>query len=538
MSHEPEGNFDAPLVFAKEDKLLSDQETIPAEINDPWTVLIVDDEEAVHKITRITLKGYSFQGRDMKLLSAYSGHDVKTILAKEKDIALILLDVVMEEEDTGLKLVEYIRNVLGNHAVRIVLRTGQPGKAPEHAVISQYDINDYKTKPEFTAQKLYTCVTACLRAYQSLKTIERNSEGLESIINSSSFVFENPSFSRFGNRVLDQLHVILKIVNKPGTDSAYFIGMPQGQIVLMAGTGAHADMEGTPLENVLSRSILKEYEGLSATGGEVFESDKYLGVFKSKDGFKSLLYLKSHAPLGSIEKYLLRIYASNISIGFDNIRLAREIINTQKEVILTLGEVVETRSQETANHVTRVAEVCYLLAKKIGVDKKKAELLRLASPMHDVGKIGVPEAILHKPGKLTFQEFEIIKKHARTGYEILRKSNRSILKTAAIVALQHHERWDGKGYPQGLKGEEIHIFGRIAAIADVFDALSHKRCYKEAWSLEKIIDTFKRDAGFHFDPELMDIFLTNFDEFVEINRLFSDEQDNHPDKREDIKQER
>jgi len=518
--NDPEENFDAPLVFAKEDKPLPKKETIPEYINSPWKVLIVDDEEAVHKITRITLKGYFFLGRGIKLFSAYSGHDVKTILAKEKEIALILLDVVMEEEDTGLKLVEYIRNVLENHAIRIVLRTGQPGKAPEQAVISQYDINDYKTKPEFTAQKLYTCVTACLRAYQSLKTIERNSEGLESIINSSSIVFENPSFSRFGNRILDQLHVILKITNEPGTDTAYFIGMPQGQILLMAGTGSHANMEGNSLEEVLPGSILKAYERMALSGGEVFESDKYLGIFKTKEGFVSLLYLKSSAPLGSVEKYLLRIYASNISIGFDNIRLAREIINTQKEVILTLGEVVETRSHETANHVTRVAEVCYLLAKKTGMDEKTAELLRLASPMHDVGKIGVPEAILHKPGKLTSHEFEIIKEHARTGYKILRKSNRSILKTAALIALQHHERWDGKGYPQGLKGESIHIFGRIAAIADVFDALSHKRCYKEAWALEKIIDTFKRDAGFHFDPELMDIFLTNINEFVDINRLF------------------
>ena len=260
--------------------------------------------------------------------------------------------------------------------------------------------------------------------------------------------------------------------------------------------------------------------GLVSTGGEVFLADQYLGVFKFQEGFMSLLYLKNPVPLGVVEKYLLRIYANNISIGFDNIRLAREIINTQKEVILTLGEVVETRSQETAHHVTRVAEVCYCLAKQFGMDERTAELLRLGSPMHDVGKIGVPEAILHKPGKLTPEEFEIIQQHAQTGYEILRKSNRSIMTTAAIVALQHHERWDGKGYPQGLKGKDIHVFGRIAAIADVFDALSHKRCYKDAWPLEKIMDLFKREAGFHFDPELAVIFLTNIDQFMGINRRF------------------
>ncbi len=513
-------SLDAPLVFAKEEKLLPGKEAIPVDINGLWTVLIVDDEEDVHKITRITLKDYVFQGRGIRLLSAYSGHDVKQILSEEKNIALILLDVVMEEEDTGLKLVEYIRNDLGNHGVRIVLRTGQPGKAPEQTVISRYDINDYKTKPEFTAQKLFTCVTACLRAYQSLRTIERNREGLESIINSSAIVFEDPSFSKFGHRVLDQLHVILKLALEPASDTAYFMGLPAGQILLMAGTGAYANREGNCHEEILPQSMLKEYENLDAEGGEVFLADEYLGVFKLKEGFVSLLYLKSNVPLGSVEQYLLRIYANNISMGFDNIRLTREIINTQKEVILTLGEVVETRSQETANHVTRVAEFCYFLAKKSGMDERTAELLRLASPMHDVGKIGVPEAILHKPGKLTSEEFEIIKKHARTGYEILCKSDRSIMKTAAIVAFQHHERWDGKGYPQGLKEQNIHVFGRIAAIADVFDALSHKRCYKDAWPLEKIVETFQRDAGTHFDPELVDIFLANIDAFMGINRRF------------------
>jgi len=520
MQHEPQESLDAPLVFAEEETLLPGKEPCPAEINTLWPILIVDDEEDVHKITRITLKGFSFQGRGIRLLSAYSGKDVKRILAEETQIALIFLDVVMEEEDTGLRLVEYIRNNLGNHAIRIVLRTGQPGKAPEQTVISRYDINDYKTKPEFTAQKLFTCVTACLRAYQSLKTIERNREGLEAIINSSSIVFETPSFFRFGHRVLDQLHAVLKLDREPGIDSAYFMGVPDGQIQLMAGTGAYESREGISLKEALPKAVFAEYEGLASIGGEVFSEDAYLGIFKPKDGFTSLLYVKNHVRLDSVEKYLLRLYAHTISVGFDNLRLAREIINTQKEVILTLGEVVETRSQETANHVARVAEVCYLLAKKYGMDEQTAELLRLASPMHDVGKIGVPEAILHKPGKLTPDEFDIIKKHAQTGYEILCKSNRSIMKAAAVVALQHHERWDGKGYPQGLKGKEIHVFGRLAAIADVFDALSHKRCYKEAWPLEKIIDTFKKEAGFQFDPELVDMFLMSINEFLGINRRF------------------
>ncbi|WDP85985.1 MAG: DUF3369 domain-containing protein [Desulfobacter sp.] len=512
--------MDGPLVFAGEESQGAQDLLTPELKKGTWKILVVDDEKDIHEITRITLKGFVFEGRTVSIISAFSGQEAKEIFKTRSDIAMILLDVVMEEEDSGLKLVEYIREEMNNSTVRIVLRTGQPGKAPEHTIISRYDINGYRTKPEFTAHRLFTSVTACLRAYKSLKIIERNQQGLESIIKSTSEVFKTKSFNAFGIQVLDQLGAILNLQTDSGVCGGYFIGFPMGRSLMIAGTGEFAGMDGVPIEQVLSDFGVDEYERLFDQGGEAFVFGMYIGVFKTKEGFTSTLFLKGADLLSSEEHYLLRIYANNVSIGFDNISLAREIINTQKEVILILGEVVETRSQETANHVTRVAEVCYLLAKLYGMDDEQAELLRLASPMHDVGKIGIPEAILNKPGRLSPEEFSTIKGHARIGYEILNKSNRSIMKAAAITALEHHERWDGKGYPRGLKEEQIHIFGRIAAVADVFDALSHKRCYKDAWPVEKIIDTFKKDAGPHFDPKLAALFLDHIDQFYGINRRF------------------
>ncbi|WDP93012.1 MAG: DUF3369 domain-containing protein [Desulfobacter sp.] len=511
---------DGPLEFAGEDSQPCEESLRPEDIEGAWKILIVDDEKDVHDITRITLKGFTFEDREVAMISAYSGQEVKAIFDQEPDIAMVLLDVVMEEEDTGLKLVEYIREKMENKTVRIVLRTGQPGKAPEHAIISRYDINEYRTKPEFTAQRLFTSVTACLRAYKNLKAIERNQEGLEAIINSTALVFNQTSFRAFGSQVLAQLCRIFKCKEEAPFSSGFFIGMPTGKVLMIAGSGEFEGMDGTPIEAVLTTEALNEYVRISKTGGEVFVADTYIETFRTKEGVSSVLLLKNADRLSSEDRYLLRVYANNVSIGFDNITLAREIINTQKEVILILGEVVETRSQETAHHVTRVAEVCYLLAKKYGLDDDEAELLRLASPMHDVGKIGVPESILNKPGRLTRQEFEVMRDHARIGHEILNKSNRPIMKAAAITAYEHHEKWDGSGYPRGLKGEDIHIYGRIAAVADVFDALSHKRCYKEAWPVEKIVDTFKRDSGSHFDSKLVDLFLGHLDEFYEINRRF------------------
>ncbi|MCF6246762.1 MAG: DUF3369 domain-containing protein [Desulfobacula sp.] len=518
MDSKSKDDLDDQLIFADED--VSDGASDPIDKNGFWKILIVDDEADVHEITRITLRGYIFEDKGVRILSAYTENQVKYVMQKEPDIALILLDVVMEKEDTGLCIVEYIRKELKNTAVRIVLRTGQPGKAPEQEVITKYDINDYKTKPELTAQKLFTSVTACLRAYSNLRTIEQNNKGLEAIIQSTLNVFKNQSFSEFGSNILIQLEHILYPDFSIDVDSACFIRMPNGRILLMAGTGKYEKKINCIFEEIMPKHIIDFFNKKEKNGCEGFFNNEYIGIFQTKEGFLSLLYISDCHRFSDIQRKMVRIYANTIAIGFDNISLTREIINTQKEVILTLGEVVETRSQETANHVTRVAEICYLLAKRYGMDEETCEMLRLATPMHDVGKIGIPESILNKPGKLTAGEFTVMQGHCHTGYAILKKSNRSIMKTAAIVALQHHEKWDGSGYPQGLCGNDIHIFGRIAAVADVFDALSHKRCYKSVWPTMKIVDLFKAESGRHFDPEFVDIFLLNIKEFEGINKLF------------------
>lgn len=204
------------------------------------------------------------------------------------------------------------------------------------------------------------------------------------------------------------------------------------------------------------------------------------------------------------------------------VMLHKELEDTQKEIIQKIGEVGETRSKETGYHVKRVAEYSRLLALLAGLGKKNAQLLYYASPMHDIGKIGIPDSILKKAGKLDEDEFKVMRTHAEIGYHILKGSKREILKAAAIVAYRHHERWDGTGYPNALLGEQIHIFGRITTIADVFDALGSKRVYKEAWELEKILEYFKEQRGKHFDPKLIDIFFNNLDKFLKIRDRFKD----------------
>jgi len=199
-----------------------------------------------------------------------------------------------------------------------------------------------------------------------------------------------------------------------------------------------------------------------------------------------------------------------------------EIEDTQKEVIFTMGAIGERRSEETSLHVKRVAEYSKLLALYYGLDEKEAEMLRQASPMHDIGKVGIADSILNKPGFFTQKEYAIMQEHTTLGYNMIKSSKRPILQTAAIVAHEHHERWDGSGYPNGLKGEGIHIYGRITAVADVFDALGSDRIYKKAWQDEKIFQLFREEKGKQFDPMLVDIFFEHIDEFLNIRNKLQD----------------
>jgi response regulator RpfG family c-di-GMP phosphodiesterase len=210
-----------------------------------------------------------------------------------------------------------------------------------------------------------------------------------------------------------------------------------------------------------------------------------------------------------------------------------EIEDTLKKTVFTMGVVEERRSKETANHTRRVREYCNILATRLGLSKHDIEMITAASPLHDIGKLGIPDSILLKPGKLNADEFDVIKNHTGIGHAMLVHSKRDILQAAAIIASQHHEKWDGSGYPQGLAGEEIHIYGRVVALADVFDALTSDRVYRKAMSDEEVLEIIKTGKGKHFDPALVELFFAELDTFMTIKNKYQDgpmsEDRNHPE---------
>jgi HD-GYP domain-containing protein (c-di-GMP phosphodiesterase class II) len=334
------------------------------------------------------------------------------------------------------------------------------------------------------------------------------------------------------------LDVILKV---PGGDVAHVLLLDEsdGSLLVRASrTQLNQPTHELVVSQTVSNYVLNRQCAVVAPDLQTdlrFESSKSIRLGRSRSILavpiileqtsRGLIALSSETVLrkeAEEDLDLLCVAASIIGPALQTLELNKEIEETQREVVLTMGAIGETRSKETGNHVRRVAEYSKLLALQYGLGHPEAELLKHASPMHDIGKVGIPDRVLNKPGKLNAEEWEVMKTHAKLGFDMLNHSERPILKAAAIVAMEHHEKWDGSGYPRGLQGEDIHIFGRITAVADVFDALGSDRCYKKAWPLEQILDLFREQTGRHFDPKLVELLFEHLDEFLVIRDAYQD----------------
>lgn len=310
-------------------------------------------------------------------------------------------------------------------------------------------------------------------------------------------------------------------------------GVKELRIPLGAGLAGHSVSTGEPIfiddayTNVEFRDVLAS--GALRTDKQTGYRTKALMVipFRNNEGdvigcYQAVNKMTDSEVFSDRDLRNLSLAASYSGKSIESAMLSQEIEETQREIIFTMGEIGESRSKETGNHVKRVAEYSFILALGLGIPQPEAEILKMASPMHDIGKVAIPDSVLKKPGKLTEEEFDIMKTHTEIGYNLLKNSKRRILKTAAVVAEQHHEKWNGKGYPRGLKGEEIHIHGRITAIADVFDALASDRVYKKAWELDRILNLFKEERGQHFDPAVVDTFFEHLPAILKVRDEYAD----------------
>lgn len=523
-------------------------------LTSPWTVLLVDDEEDVIEVSRMVLEDLVFEDRPLHILTAGSAREARQVFAEHPDIALAFVDVVMETEHAGLELVKYVRETLRNDRTRLILRTGNPGAAPHGDVVRYLEIDDYKEKTELTADRLGTAVVTSLRGYRNLMARIHVQQGLQAIIEADEPVDEDGQVQ--AQRLVAQCEAMARqvlggaagngVVLRTGrggmhalggfgrwasvapsadeavdesADAAGSIGGALNGAVDGAVNGAkHVATDGpqagwppalqAALDTALAAAPAQGALPASRAAGGLLLGDRphpQHGLFLWLEGLDD--------PISGDDIKVLQLFLGQRAGALARAALQREVIAAQTEVLYRLCEAVESRSKETGAHIRRIARYARALAERLGLAPEVQRMIEMAAPMHDIGKVSIPDAILHKPGPLDAAEWARMQTHAELGHRLLSHPEFPVMQAAAEVAHSHHERWDGTGYPSGLAGEAIPVSGRIVALVDVFDALLSRRAYKQPWPLPQVVDELRRLRGTHFDPRMVDVLLADIDHF-------------------------
>ena len=501
-------------------------------------ILVVDDEIVIRELMHDILSDEGFS-----VALAPNGKAALDLLREGESFVVLFTDIMMPEMD-GIALVREARKidpnlvpiVMTGYATLETARTAVKEGAYDY-VLKPFNLSEVKlaVSNALERRRLITENTRLLEITELFKI----SENIASIRNEKSLLdfILRASLDR-----VDARRGSIMLVSEDGQrlEVASSIGLPEIHL------GAVAELDNS-ISGYVARNVQPLLvQNIKSTPELLLKSrqlrdDSFVSVPLERKGSTgdetsiaamrrprviavlNVTEKRNGKPFTESDLKTLSIIANHAAAALENVRLFNDIEEAQREIVFTLGEIVETRSRETGNHVKRVAEYSKLLAVKCGLHPSEAELIRLASPLHDIGKVGVPDAILNKPSRLSRDEYEIIKTHTQIGYDMLKVSKGQVLQAAAIIALQHHEHYDGNGYPLGLSGNKIHIYGRITGIADVFDALGADRVYKKAWTFQQIMDYFRQQRGRQFDPELVDVFFDNIEEVVAIRGAFPEQ---------------
>lgn len=562
MPHDAPPN-DSPILFRGGAENAPAPDAPRAGCSGAWKVLIADDEQDVHEVTEIALRDFGFDGKGLAFLHAHSGAEALELFGVHPDIAVALIDVVMETDDAGLRLVREIRERLGNRFVRLILRTGQPGAAPERQVITQYDINDYKSKPELSSLKLYSAMMSALRGYRDILALEQARRGMERMLEAATALHQARSAARFAEVALEQLLLLLGVepreLEEGRCGALYAVGAaaerPAGEVLCAA--GKFKSLRRTVLRDSaphLERALAAAEAG--AAGGTALALR-----LQSRYDEHYHLYAERERPLGALERSLAELFRLKAEAALDNLLLLEKNQVAQRQAIRALARVGEYRRayfpaeegavpaaagdaapvpQETMGvefvefmqqlaiqaevwewgasgapgHVQRMGRHAARLARLVEMSDEYCEAIGRAAELHDVGKVFVaPPA----PGgwyEADPASREEAGRHALWGWEFLRGAGRGAslaTQLAAQIALSHHEAWNGSGYPHGIAGEAIPLAARIVAIVDFFDTCTrmHAEGGSEPLPEPEVFDLIAAAAGFYFDPRLARAFLKN-----------------------------
>lgn len=507
---------DDEIIFAPETAAAAEEAAAAAP---PWTILIVDDEPDVHRITANVLRDFRFRDRGVRLISAYSAAEARAMLSTIDDLAIVLIDVVMETERAGFDLVRHIREVRGDRLVRIILRTGQPGSAPERQVITEYEIDDYREKAELTATRLFTAITTALRTYEVLTVIERGRRGLAAILAATTELFRLRSVSALLAALPETLR---RVLNLADDDLVCWrrVGEAVEDAKVVAASGGFASARGQRLGDLAEGDVRDRLFAAFALGESRHERNRSTLFQRTHSGHEVVMLLDHGRAVSALEQELAAVCCTEAAVGLDNLYLIEQLKQSEQAAVLALAKCAEFKDDTTGRHVLRVSAYTRALIAELRqrgefadvIDDTFADLVGLASVLHDVGKVGIHDAVLTKHGELDARELAEMRKHPQIGEAILKKAAAMIegptyLSVGAEVAAAHHERFDGQGYPRHLAGGAIPLAARILSVVDVFDALTSKRPYKQPWPVERALSLLEQEAGLAFDPVIVRAFV-------------------------------
>lgn len=495
---------------------ISDGDEVATAVRPAWKVLVADDDPEVHTVTKLVLQQFSFQDKGLELLHAYSGQEACEMLRQHPDTGVIFLDVVMESHDAGLLAVRRIREDLGNRMVRIILRTGQPGHAPEHDVTINYDINDYKAKAELTAQKLYVTLVAALRSYHDLLTIETTRRGLVKILDAASNM-DFRSRSLFASGLLQQLGSLLDI----GEQDLLLLRAAEssGDAFIMAASGACEGFAGEPAETVLDSADTALVASVFASGVAHVDDRRSLHRVSLPDFSPVLLYIGGGRHISEAEWVLIQMFCLKIVLAYENFESVEQSRKDQDAEIALLARLTQQADYLSQDYLTHRARLSQDIAQQLEPsgstplgEGRLPALLRRATMLADVGNHSMPRELLQRPGPLSEAEHELLRKHTVFGAALIDATlaevgGGRVMLLARDLALSHHEHFDGSGYPHELRGDQIPLGARVLAVADSYMALTSARPWREAWTHDAAVAHIEQEAGRRFDPQVVKAFL-------------------------------
>ena len=501
-----------------------------------WDVLVVDDELSVQEVTELALSRVTCEGLPICLHFASSVEDAINILQNVPNISVVLLDVVMEGGLSGLDFVTYVRNTLNNHHIRFIIRTGQAGVSSEIQVIQNYDIQGYWNKVDMPVKRLRNVAIAAIRNYISLLRIERRREISDFILRQSRLLQDESLDERMFVELMSNSLISLFQNTRYATPQEAALGQgffslalimncaPEARMAIAAAHGVCEQSWLGPLDEFPRKESLEAILEMLALNEPIAmtQNDSHIRLlisFSVKGLLETALFVEG--PANSIDPSHLMTMATHAQTIFKNKSSYWLTRRSYTESALRLAGIVEARMSGPADaYLVRIYAQVRLIALRAGCSEREAELFAHGASLHDIGKIKLPDAILMKPSALTTAEWQVIKTHPVIGHELLSDPSIPDLQSGATIALEHHERWDGQGYPDGKRGLDISLGARITSIVSVHDRLLNDRPYRSAWERDKVVAYIKDNAGTLFDPGLISEFTAVYDEILDINRRY------------------